>query len=116
LLGVFSSSSTVLDKYSQHRVPGALDAGTDFGTVLTYTDLLPTDIPEDFLIQGAISVTVPTGAAFLMIGVHDSYFGDNVDPDHDLSVQITSVPEPATAITCGLGVAALLTKRRGTRG
>jgi len=48
LIGVFSSDATLLPADSDHRVRGALEAGTDFNTANTFFGGLPTNIDEDF--------------------------------------------------------------------
>lgn len=109
LIGVFSSSTTILAPSSPHRVPGAIDAGPDFVSAPTFTGALPTDIPEDFRvatsIQTANIVEIPLGAVYLFVGNHDSQWFDNSDPDGDLGVEFTVVgtwedvgwPLPGTA-------------------
>ena len=82
LCGVFSSSD-VINPSSQgaDRVPGAigpissqgagcLTPGTHFGNV-------PTDISQDFSIN-EIPLTVPKGAAYLIVAIPDSFYADNV--------------------------------------
>ena len=95
LLGVYSSSSTILGPSLQFRIPGALEAGPDFVSAPTLTGALPTDIPEDFRITSATQaeavVEIPAGAQFLFVGNHDSQWFDNSDPDGDLGVEITVV-------------------------
>ena len=83
LVGVFSSSSVLWDPSQPRRVPGALEAGTDWNTWG-----LPNDIPEDFFIDDVL-VEVPAGATHLFLGVPDSLFSDNRDPDGDFAVEIT---------------------------
>jgi hypothetical protein len=72
--GVFSSSSTVLPADRQTRIPGARDAGPDFSTAPYWQCLiwplclpLATDIPQDFRIDPSVTVTIPSGAAFLIV-------------------------------------------------
>jgi hypothetical protein len=85
LLGVFSSSNTLLLDRSQggqvgplHRVPDAIDAGIDVVTADTYYGKVSTDIPEDFGIEGSgISIRIPSGAAYLLVAVADPWVADN---------------------------------------
>ena len=123
--GVFSSSNTLLPRNFLNRVPGAIDAGTDFVTGLTNLSSITyprfTDIPEDFLITD-IQVQVPVGAAFLFVGALDSQFLDNTDLDNDFAVQISTVtsppnPIPEPNITGGLLVLSLgwVLKKRITK-
>ena len=86
LLGVFSSTSEVLGPTNARRVPGALDAGPHVSTTG-----LGNDIPEDFQISyvitrpgfdrsknmNGVELTVPAGAAYLMIMMGDDAYGDN---------------------------------------
>lgn len=87
LTGVFSSSSTILDKGNRYRVQGAINAGTDINTA-PYWDCLiwplcwqvPTDIPQDFRIDPTVTLTVPTNAQYLVVApLPGSYtWGDNL--------------------------------------
>jgi hypothetical protein len=92
-IAIFSSDSQVLDGSNAVRVPGAVDAGTDFITFATHFGNLPTDIPEDFKVTQTL-VQIPTNATRLMVGVHDSYHSDNTDPDADLGIRLTPVYSP----------------------
>ncbi len=99
LIGVFSSSSTLLATSVQNRVPGAIGAGPSFPSGSTYYGALPMDIPEDFfasrnLWDDAITVRVPAGAAFLFLGVHDSLYNDNNDPNGDYTAVVSVAPTP----------------------
>ena len=95
LIGVYSSSATILPSSNQFRIPGAIDAGIDFVSSPTFLGSIPTDIPEDFRIATTaapeVVVEIPLGAQFLFVGNHDSYWKDNSDPDGDLAVEITVV-------------------------
>jgi hypothetical protein len=88
LIGVFSSNSVLLAQSQLNRVSGAIAAGTPLITRPTQSGSLPTDIPQDFLIQPPenppgirtnISIRVPLGAAFLFVSANDSKFSDNSD-------------------------------------
>lgn len=96
LLGVFSSSSTILPGSNLHRIPGAIDAGDDFTSPVTVNGGLPTDIPEDFLISSVggnprfddhdppvnvteVCLTIPAGATHLFVSPVSTFFGDNTD-------------------------------------
>ncbi|HEX5011207.1 MAG TPA: hypothetical protein VFY71_12490 [Planctomycetota bacterium] len=95
LIGVYSSSTTILPSSNQFRIPGAIDAGTDFVSSPTFLGGIPTDIPEDFRVATSavpeVVVEIPAGAQFLFVGNHDTYWTDNSDPDGDLAVEITVV-------------------------
>lgn len=100
LIGVFSTNSTVLSTSTAHRVPGAIAAGPDYVTAATFYSSLATDIGEDFLASRntwgrAMLVEVPVGATHLILGTHDSWYQDNVDPNGDFRAVITVVPQPA---------------------
>jgi hypothetical protein len=84
---VFSASGTILASDQAARVPDAIDASTDTVTDPTSAGDLATDIPEDFLCADVI-VPVPSGATHLFVGVNDSAYGDNGDPDGDLRVRV----------------------------
>jgi hypothetical protein len=116
MIGVFSSSSTLLAATNQNRVPGAIDAGTDVVTASTHYGGLATDIPQDFFISGAgTTLVIPTGAAYLFIAAHDSLYGDNTDPDVDYAVQleaVAAVPEPSSLLLLGMGVVGTVLRRR----
>ena len=86
---VFSSSATLLASSQLNRVPGAVDAGVDVVTGLTFFGGLPTDIPQDFAVSGTgVALTVPAGATHLFVAALDSLYGDNGDPDGDFAVRI----------------------------
>lgn len=130
LLGVFSASSTLLPASNQSRVVDAIDAGTDFTTAPTAMGALPTDIPQDFAIStpagspASVLVQVPAGARFLFTAPHDSFFGDNTDPNGNYGLRITAVaPAPGPGhleLLVGGGicvaVAGLLRGRRARAG
>ena len=95
LIGLYSSSATLLGPELLHRVPGAIDAGPDFVSAPTFKGAEPTDIPEDFRITGSLQasaiVEIPAGATHLFIGHHESQWFDNSDPDGDLGCSVTVV-------------------------
>ena len=102
LVGVFSSTPTLLASSNQHRVPGAIDVGFEFQTSNTWRGNLPTDIPQDFLIShhalfAYVVVRVPANGAYLFVTPSDSLFYDNNDPDGDFALRIEPVPCPADA-------------------
>ncbi|MFO1076106.1 MAG: hypothetical protein U1E73_00105 [Planctomycetota bacterium] len=103
-VGVFSSSNVVLPSTQQHRVPGALAAGPAYVSLPTFSGSLPTDIAEDFFFSNTghtdrVVVRIPVGANHLVVGVYDSFYGDNTDPNGDLHVLARVVPAPQFAGT-----------------
>lgn len=93
MMGLFSKNDSLLGGSVLHRVPGAIDAGTDFTSSPAWSGSVPTDIPEDFFIDSVV-VQIPDSAKFLFVAVHDSKFDDNTDPDGDLGVRITWTEAP----------------------
>ena len=99
LCGVFSSDSTLLATNLQQRVPGAIAAGPSFASANTYYGSLPMDVPQDFYCSRTgwaenTVVQVPAGATHLFLGVHDSLYNDNVDPNGDYAAVVSLVPTP----------------------
>jgi hypothetical protein len=87
LTGVFSSSNTIGSKDNRYRVPGAINAGSDVNTSPYWNCLIwplcwqvPTDISQDFRIDPNVTVTVPSGAQYLIVApLPSSYtWGDNL--------------------------------------
>jgi len=80
--GVFSSTNAVLGANVQDRVPDAIQsAAPAFVTPPVFQGffLVPTDIPQDFLIDPEIDVVVPANAAYLIVAPfsRDLTWGDN---------------------------------------
>lgn len=130
--GVFDANnilnaSSGLGAGNVNRLTGTVNAGASTNLVShnpflnTYYGNVDTTIPNDFFIPtgAGITIVVPTGANFLVLGVLDSFFADNTDPTHDLAVQINSVaaptppgvPEPATIGLMLTGIALLAARR-----
>ncbi|HTL63320.1 MAG TPA: hypothetical protein VL261_16880 [Nitrospira sp.] len=106
MIGIFSSSDTLLAPNVLDRVPGAIDAGLSVTSWNTLFGNMSTDIPYDFRVANTI-VQVPVGATYLFIAAHDIYYSDNSDPDGDYAVRITqmssSAPVPESSAMFGLG-------------
>jgi len=114
MIGVFSSSNTLLAPNIFDRVPGALDAGVHIVTWNTLFGNMPTDIPYDFGITNTF-LHVPVGANYLFVAAHDIYYSDNSDPNGDFAVRITpiaSVPEPSALFLLALGFVGLASYSR----
>jgi hypothetical protein len=106
LIGVFSSSPTVLPGDQPNRIPGAIDAGPDVVTP-GYLECLffpicwvvPTDIPEDFRIDAFdgegnpqdLILTVPAGARYLIVAPRDNTYEDNTGLGFGVTIR-TSTP------------------------
>jgi len=118
LVGMFSSSNQVLATTLLHRVPDAIAAGGAYAGGATYYGGLPMDVPEDFFVSRntwatGVYVEVPPTATHLFLGVLDSLYNDNVDPNGDYAVVVTVVgplPLPGTGehleLRTGVGAAA----------
>ncbi|HEX5050329.1 MAG TPA: hypothetical protein VFZ65_01025 [Planctomycetota bacterium] len=99
LVGVFSASNQLLASNVQNRVPAAIGAGPSLTSPGTYYGNLPMDIAQDFLCSrnlwgDSMLVEVPPAATHLFLGVHDSLYGDNSDPNGDFAAVVTVVPTP----------------------
>jgi len=120
LIGVFSSSETLLPGSELNRVPGAIDAGIDVMTLSTNFGGSPTDISEDFwisLFDGSTrggEITIPDGALFLFVGTADTYFEDNVSlGGWALEInKVAAVPLPPALPIMVLGLAGLAVAKR----
>jgi hypothetical protein len=87
MIGVFSSSATLLPADWQKRVDGAIDAGTDTPTAPTLVGGRDTDIAQDFFIS-SLKIRIPAGARYLFIAAPDIFYSDNTDPDANYAVRI----------------------------
>lgn len=120
LLGVFSSSSTLMPQEGgTHRVPDAIDAGIDFISRPSYYLEYSTDIAEDFEISSydpaadnSLIIRIPIGARYLFVSPNDNYFIDNYEYTDDFSLSIMVVPEPATLSLLAIGGLALLRRQK----
>jgi hypothetical protein len=109
---VFSTNSTLLSSGLLNRVPGAIGGvGTAVFTGPTFYGQLSTDISQDFVILHApdsTDITIPPGAAFLFVSIGDSLYGDNVDPNGTLALEMSHVTEPSSLIMLGCGFVSLV--------
>jgi hypothetical protein len=76
-----------------------------------------TTIPNDFYIPtgAGFTVVVPAGASYLVLGILDSYYADDLGSPTVTLNEIApppAVPEPATLGLFGIGAAALFALRR----
>jgi hypothetical protein len=111
MTGVFSSNSVLLAQSQLNRVPGAIATGTPYATPAAFHGSLPTDIPQDFIIQlpqqppfstTNISIRVPAGAAFLFVSAIDSLYYDNID---DATNNFRVLLESGTEIVLTISIA-----------
>lgn len=75
---VFSSSNDLGARNDQHRVRGAINAGSDVVTPDAYLGGDATDISEDFDATD-VCLTIPADARFIFFSPFDDNFNDNVD-------------------------------------
>jgi hypothetical protein len=116
---LFSPTGIILEPSTVNRVPDAVDIGLQVLSPPTWVNALPTDIPNDFPVHprfsgGTTTVVVPQNGNFLIVGVIDSYYSDNLLTADSLGITITVAPEPGTAIsmaTCLLALAAFVHRK-----
>ena len=96
---VFSSSNVILEANKLHRVQGAINAGTDFRTgtyqscfIWPFCIFNPTDIAEDFLVDPGATVTIPTGAQFLVVAPYPKSLNWGDDSGFGFGVTLEIVP------------------------
>jgi hypothetical protein len=111
VIGLFSSSATLLENSLLNRVPGALATGFTIATPRTFATNLATDIPHDFD-AGDSLVTVPAGARFLFLSTLDSLYFDNTPAPGGFAVRLTVIPTPTAAAMALLGGTVLCARRR----
>ncbi len=116
LVGVFTTGTFPLGSTSElNRLIGPIGPPSGITSLVTgetWYEHLTTDIPQDFAISvgSPLSVVVPDGANYLALGVADSFYADNSDPNQDLGVVLDAeaIPEPGTLTLLALGVGMLL--------
>jgi len=118
LTAVFSSTNVLLPSNLLNRIPGAIDAGTDWTSPSTLVGNLPTDIAEDFEVDNftgtanGVTLTIPAGALYIFAAAEDNFFSNNNNtPEFYLSIA-RPVPEPISVAVLGTGVLCLLRKRK----
>ncbi|MGH0034034.1 MAG: hypothetical protein ACQGVK_03315 [Myxococcota bacterium] len=96
--GVFSSSDVVLPSEQLFRIPGAIDTGPELDTWVSIvcrwgicTDHGGDDVPYDFPIDPQRTITVPTGAQYLIVAPVDGWraWRDNLGLGFGLSVEVS---------------------------
>lgn len=118
LTAIFSSNNVLLPSTILNRIPGAIDAGTDWTSPNTLVGNLPTDIVEDFQVDNmtgtanGVFLTIPAGAFYIFASAQDNFFSNNNNtPELYLSIAHV-VPEPVTLTTLGFGAALCLLRKR----
>lgn len=117
---LFSSSNVILPSTLLNRVPGAIDAGPDWTSPNTFNGNMPTDIAEDFQVDNlagtanGITLTIPTGALYLIAAAQDNYFSNNNNAP-EFYVSIRPVPEPLSIAALGLGLGLFARRRLKSR-
>jgi len=116
LIAAFASTNTLGDRANLNRLTAIASAAPGVVTGNTYYETLTTDISQDFAIPvgSPMSVVVPAGALYLAVGVTDSWYTDNSDPDRDLQLQldVSRIPEPGTVVLLASGFGLLVAFRR----
>jgi len=117
LIGAFTASSTIAAANNAARITAISTSLAQFVTGTTFDQNEVTDIQNDFQIANSTTaftgttVTIPVGAQFLILAIHDSRYVDNSDPTPNLQANIdftpAGVPEPASMGLIGAGLLAL---------
>lgn len=90
---VFSASDELLEASEPHRVIDAIAAGMPVESRPTFREDEPTDIPEDFLADGA-TVVVPEDATHLFAAALDSLYEDNLELEDEPFELHVACPSP----------------------
>ena len=121
LCALFSTSNVVNPpSLGINRVPGALmPVSSQVVSCVTSPTLfgdLPTDIPQDFVVNGS-PTTIPQGAAYLIVAVPDTFYADNAgNPTLTVTPGTIILQENFDELTPALGVtsAGVFTAINGT--
>lgn len=128
LAGIFDSNNILLNSSSLpagdvDRLTGTMNAGAPSTLVFhnpylnAYYGNVDTTIPNDFFIPTGtgLTVVIPNGATYLVVGVLDSYYADDTDPSGTLAVEIignqNAAPEPASFSLFAAGIVGLVAFR-----
>ena len=135
IAGAFDTNNQLLGPSNQNRLPGGIASSTygqqniDAPWLNSFYGNVDTTIPSDFTIPygAGVTLTIPTGANFLFLGVMDSYYADNggdvgvtltllVDPPPPGTPPInpppSAAPEPGTWVLLLTGFVGLIALRR----
>lgn len=91
---LFSSNSVVQAYNLKIRVTGAIaSTAPAYISPVSKVNGLATDISQDFTTTASrpVTVTVPTGALFLLLGTADNFYGNHSDANGDYAVRITKL-------------------------
>jgi len=87
VIGVFSSSETVLASDVLERIPGAINVPGEIESGPTGVGELVTDIPEDAVMNRG-QFLVPAGATTLFLSPNDRFFSDNTATDFTVTLSV----------------------------
>jgi len=78
-VGVFDTNTTLLGPSNLNRLPGAVASELPNATTSAFYGPINTTISQDFRVPGGtgVTVTVPN-AQYLVVGIKDSFFSDNM--------------------------------------
>ncbi len=116
LIAAFTSGTTLGPQADLYRITPISSGAPGVTTGNTYYSSLTTDIDNDFEIPlgSPLAVVVPGGAAYLAVGVTDTWYKDNSDPTSDLGImlEVSQVPEPGTILLLASGIGLMVAFRR----
>jgi hypothetical protein len=115
LVAAFTSSTSLGATSVLDRITAISSGAPGVATGLTNYQSLTTNIANDFEVPtgSVLSLVVPAGAAYLVVGVADSFYSDNSDPaPANLGINVEAVPEPGTLFLLASGLGLLFVSRR----